>query len=390
MDYVDHFVDVAPFEYPADMLPLLPFASPAPAPASAPLVPVSDASSPSQSLPFCSARSVASLLPASAASSGIGPTPTPKYIGAPDAQPEQPPSDDYLTGLENEDWFADCCSEPASRTDRPAAHSYTGAVDATSAFAGGSSARAAQQSQLQLALDEDSSRSSHASLPPAPAVRDPTGGRRLTLQLRADSSSSNSNSSSAFGITAALQEKQASGSQLQPSLSVLQITASTAGRAAAVVPIREPALQRSAYFASPTAAVAVAGAVPAVTSFRNSSNQKNASLSGADSLSVSVLGASASRLQLELAGDSSSSADASHHPAHSPASPSRAAPLRGHGRVAGASLSLAFASPVGERVIASVEPQLSPSPIRPPPRTRRAFQLNDSSPNEDETYTRPG
>ena len=161
-------------------------------------------------------------------------------------------------------------------------------------------------------------------------MRVPTGGRRLTLELRADSLSSNSNSSSAFGITAALEEKKASGSQLQRSSSALQTTAATAGRAAAVIAIREPALQRSRYFASPTAAIALA--VPGVPSLRNSSNQSNASLSGADSLSVSV-GASASRLQLELAGDSSlsASADASHQPAHSPASPSRIAPLRGGG-----------------------------------------------------------
>ena len=149
MDFVDQFVDVAPLEYPADML-VLPSVSPAPA--SAPLAPVSDASSPSQSLPFCTARSTAqsdrechvSYLPASAASSGRGPTPTPMCIGASDAQSELPSSDDYLTGLENEDWFADCCAEPAAPPDRPAApapsSAYTDTVGATtaSAFAGGS------------------------------------------------------------------------------------------------------------------------------------------------------------------------------------------------------------------------------------------------------------
>ena len=200
------------------------------------------------------------------------------------------------------------------------------------------SARVCQQHtsrrpQLQLSLDEDSSRSSHALIPPAPAVREPTAGRRLTLQLRADSTSSNSNSSSALDITAALQERQASESQPQPaSSSVLQTTYAAAGRAAAVILQREAALQRRPYLASPAAAVAVA--VPGVLSLQNSSNQKIASLSGpTDPLSVSALSASASRLQLALAGDSEIQTRPRRtraiSPRHSSASPSREALLRG-------------------------------------------------------------
>lgn len=352
MEFADDFVDVAPFQYPftaeSDFF--------VPSTEATPSAAVSDASSPP--LPFSTAPSVEvhSECPKRPSDAARGDAATGALPASSDSPDEQFSSIDYLAGLENEDWFADCRSEPTP-----------GAAVANNRTTEGSVAvgtLSQHVSQLQLVLEEGSS--SIESAPPAataPAaapVRSPAGGRQLNLLLGEDSSSSNSQLC-VSGITAALQEKQTSSSQLQPPPAVQQteFRATALNSSTRNKPIQ---LKRSPYFA--TAEKPPSDVAPPPTS--NSSYQN------------------VSRLQLELADDSSSDA---------PVSPILASPLaasavrkdfRGSGGIGPFSLALASPSAAGERTNAnSLELHSSPSPIRPPPRARRAFQLNDSSPNED-------